>query len=361
MEQGKEIAQLLDFISSPAFCVENDTVTAANQDAQRLNVAPGCPIASLLHTGTSEYAAFTDGCLHLALCLSDSVFNATVSKLGNQNIFILEQDTEQAQLQAMALAAQELRGPLSNVMTVADELFSLPEKSEGSDGGELAARVNRGLYQMLRLVGNMSDAYRYCKETDPQLEMRDICSMWDEYWEQSANLLSESGIQLHYSGLRESIYCLVDGEKLERAASNMLSNALKFTPKGGMIHVKLSRKGNLMSLSLLDSGTGVAENVRSSVYSRFRRQPGIEDGRYGIGLGMVLIRRAAILHGGTVLVEQVPEHGTRITMTMQIRQNADGMVRSPIFRVDYAGERDHKLIELSESLPTGSYYPNTVN
>ncbi len=357
----REISQLLNFISSPAFAVSHGTVTAVNAEAARLNIAPGSQIAPMLHTGQKEYADYAGGCLHLALSLSGSIFEATVRKTDQSDIFVLEQDAEQAQLQAMALAAQELREPLSNVMTVTDELFTKDGAAASTESAVLAARINRGLYQMLRLVGNMSDAYRYSRESEPQLEMRDICALWDEFWEQSAQLLSGSGITLHYTGLRESIICLVDAEKLERAASNMLSNALKFTPAGGVISVNILRRGNLLSMSLLDAGTGIPESIRSNVYSRFRRHPGIEDGRYGIGLGMVLIRRAAILHGGTVLVEQVPEQGTRITMTMQIRQNADGMVRSPIFRVDYAGERDHKLIELSESLSTDLYHPDTLN
>ncbi len=361
MEQGKAIAQFIKFLSSPAFCAAEGIITAVNTEAARLNLQVGTPVAPLLHTGEAEYADLSDGCLHLALRLSGSVFDATVTRMEGTDLFIFEQDTEMAQLQAMALAAQELRSPLANVMTVADELFSQQDENYAPEDRQLAARVNRGLFQLLRIVGNMSDAYRYSRELEGQLEMRDICAFWEEFWEQSAQLLSGSGITLTYSGLRESIHCLMDGEKLERAASNLLSNALKFTPKGAQLSVKLSRRGSLLSLSLTDSGIGVSSAIRSSIYSRFTRQPGIEDGRHGIGLGMVLVRRAAILHGGTVLVEQLPDQGTRVTMTMRLRQNCGGLLRSPIYRVDYAGERDHKLIELSESLSCEHYAPEYLN
>ena len=98
--------------------------------------------------------------------------------------------------------------------------------------------------------------------------------------------------------------------------------------------------------------------IRSGIHSRYLRQPGIEDGRYGIGLGMVLIRAAALAHGGTVLMEHPADSGTRITMTLEIRQTSTGYMRSPILMPDYGAERDHGLIEFSQFLPADLYDPN---
>ena len=73
-----------------------------------------------------------------------------------------------------------------------------------------------------------------------------------------------------------------------------------------------------------------------------------------MGLGMVLIRSAACAHGGTVLAEQTDSQA-RVTFSLQINQNPSNSVRSPILRVDYAGERDHRLIELADGLPSEAY------
>ena len=81
----------------------------------------------------------------------------------------------------------------------------------------------------------------------------------------------------------------------------------------------------------------------------------MEDGRYGIGLGMVIIRTAAAAHSGTVLIQHPKDAGTRITMTLPIRQDTDPMVRSDLLRVDYAGEQNHRLLELSDCLPASAY------
>ena len=87
---------------------------------------------------------------------------------------------------------------------------------------------------------------------------------------------------------------------------------------------------------------------------------GLEDKRNGLGLGMLLIRSTAALHGGTVLIDHPENTGTRITVSFTIRQN-NATLRSPRMRIDYAGERDHGLIELSDVLPASLYGPDTVN
>ena len=71
---------------------------------------------------------------------------------------------------------------------------------------------------------------------------------------------------------------------------------------------------------------------------------------------MVLIRNAAAKHGGTVLVDQPEGSGSRITLTIPIRQDTSGMLRSPVLRVDYAGDQDHGLVELADCLPLDAYF-----
>lgn len=361
MEYTEETFAMLHQIPSPAFFVRDGIITETNHAAHQRQLTAGTPIRELLITGQEEYPQFQSGCLYLTLRICGGPCSASVTRIGQSDLFILEQDADQAELQSMALAAQALRSPLSNVMTVADQLFPLSSFDESQQTQDQIARINRGLYQMLRIVCNMSDAYRYGCDTALRGEIRDIASLIREQFQQTVPLLEPTGIQLRYAGPEEVIYSLVDAEKLERAISNILSNAIKFTPKGGCIEAVLTRKGRMLFLTVQDSGSGVASEVGSTIYHRYQRQPGIEDGRFGIGLGMVLIRNAAAAHGGTVLTQQTDGHGLRLTMTIPIRQSTDPMVRSPIVNADYAGERDHSLVELADCLPPELYRPDKIN
>ena len=353
MEPLQMTMGILDLMVQPAFCVSNGVIAGANADARRFQIHPGEPVEPLLADGLEEYREFRSGCLYLTLNIHTQRFGASVTKNGDFDIFVLEDGADQAELNAMALAAQELREPLTSVMTLADQLF--PVIGDDTASREKAARVNRGLFQMIRIIGNMSDAARYHQCNAGGQEMRNITAIFEELFHKAEVLVEKTGIHLRFHNLSERIYMLVNEEQLERAVYNMLSNALKFTPKDGTVDIHIRHKDRKIYLTIQDDGPGVPPGIRSSVHARYQRQPGLESGHFGIGLGMVLIRSAAAAHGGTVLMEHPEEGGARITMTLQIRQTNGANFRSQILKVDYTGELDHALVELSDVLPATLY------
>lgn len=359
MEQINTALGMLDLIREPAFCVHNGVITKVNPAAAAFLIEPGIGVQTLLHTGIEEYASFSGGCLYLTLAIAGHHMGASVIRIQEFDVFTLEQNEADANLRAFALAARELREPLSNVMTIADKLF--PTVADmGTKAQDQISHINRGLFQMLRIISNMSDADLYTNDTGVRQEIRDICAVLEEIFQRAAVLTEHTGITLKYTGHPDGVYMLTDVQKLERTVLNIVSNAIKFTPAGGTITAALTRRGTRMYLSVSDSGSGIADDLRGSIFSRYARQPGVEDSRYGLGLGMVLIRSTAALHGGTVLVDHPDGAGTRITLSFAIRQG-DATLRSSRIRIDYAGERDHGLIELSDVLPAHLYDPDTVN
>ena len=355
MERLEPTSGMLNLMIQPAFTVKDGVIIQVNEGAQKYFLEPNMPVEELLLTGKEEYKELKEGCLYLTLNLSGMPYAASVHPMEDFNLFTIEQEKDQAELQSMALAAQELRVPLSNVMTVADQLFPVAGEDEDSATKEQISRINRGLFQMLRIIGNMSDAYRYSQYGEPKLTLLDITEFLGEIFEQSTELLGYGDVQLRFTNLNKPLLCLVDKEKLERAVHNLISNGVKFASKGTPIDVRLAQRRNMLFLSIQSKA-----EVSASMHDRFRRQPGLEDSRFGIGLGMVLIRAAAAAHGGAVLVDH-PDGETRITMTMEIRQNSDNMVHSSALSVDYAGERNHCLIELSDVLPARAYEAKQIN
>lgn len=360
MEEYHNFLGMLDLMSQPAFCVRDGKIMKVNPAAAGLVLEEGTPIQPLLFTGEEEYEAFTGGCLYLTLSIAENILGASVTRMEDFDVFSLEQESEQARLQALALAARELRGPLSNVMIMADQLFPLSNMDENGKNSENLARINRGLFQMLRIISNMSDSGRLLADTGARQEIRNISAVLDEIFARAEMLCTEAGVTLCYSGYPESVYMLADAQKLERMVFNMLSNAIKFTPKGGKITATLTRWGGKMYLSVCDDGDGIPENLRGQVFSRYTRDVAPEDGRCGLGLGMVLIRAVAAAHGGTVLVDQKDGCGTRVTVSLSIRRS-DNVVRSPRMPIDYAGNLDHGLVELADVLPPHLYDPKSVN
>ena len=356
MDHITDAMEMVEHLTHPAFCVREGIVVKVNQAAANRMLEPGTSVSALLKTGADEYAEFSEGCLYLTLRLAGQDLGFSVTRKNGFDLFHLEQDAENAELQAMALAARELREPLASIMITADHLFPAVDESSDPDTIAHIARINRGLFQMLRLISNMSDAGRYASGS-LSLEIRNVTVLLDEIFAKASDLVERSGLTLDYVGLSEPIYSVCNPELLERAILNILSNALKFTPQGGCIRASLSHRGAKLYLSIADNGSGIGDATRCNLFSRYAREPGVEDGRFGIGLGFVMIRSAAQLHGGTVLVDQPQNTGTRVTMTLAIRPGSGDQVRSPLLKVDYAGERDHGLLELSDVLAAEFYTP----
>lgn len=348
MEEQTNIREFLELLPQPGFCVRDGQILHANQAAQALMLMPEQAIAPMLQTGAEEYRQFEGGQLYLSLDLNGNTRNASVTRMEDMDLFLLDPDRDLEEFRSMGLVSMELRSPLMSVISSTQQLLEQlnPENTEA------AAKLNRGLAQLLRLTSNLSDAGRY--QESVRLETRDICMFLEELLEKSHTLVAGSGIHLSWEFPREAIPCLMDPEQIERAIWNLISNAVKFLPQEGSIHVKLTRHGQRLHLAVTDSGSGIAEQIRSTVFRRYLRQPGIEDRKFGLGLGMVIVRTAAANHGGTVLIEQA-NPGTRVTMTLAIRQNTESKIQSPLLRPDYSGGWDHGLVELSDCLPIELY------
>ena len=350
MEQSHDLSAVLDLIIRPAFAVSNGIIQHCNLAARQYLICADTPVDTLLETGSDEYAALTEGSLYLTLQLQGHSFGATVSRMPGFDVFILDRDDDQPQLQALALAAKELRGPLSDLMVAANRLS--PEEDHDNAAQQL---LQRSLHQMLRLVGNMSDAARYHEQAMSHQQLHDIPALIGEIFEKAAVLAAHANVSLRFTNCPQSVVALADPEKLERAIYNILSNAIKFSEPGSTIAATLACRGNKLYLTVSDSGRGIPNEMLGNVFSRYLRQTGIEESRQGIGLGMLMIRSAASAHGGTVLIEKGSESGTRLTMTIAIRKGIQSSLASPKLRIDYAGGSDHGLIELADVLPPSAF------
>ena len=104
-----------------------------------------------------------------------------------------------------------------------------------------------------------------------------------------------------------------DPRRLHQVTSNLLVNALKFTPAGGVVAVSVDRDNGTARLVVADTGIGIPEEEQSRVFDRFWRGSGAR-GVAGSGIGLTVVSELAHAHGGDVSVESEPGHGTRVTV-----------------------------------------------
>ncbi len=353
MDMTNHLSLWFNMIDRPVFCVKSGVVIAANRAAEHRLLHAGMDVSDIVGEHRDAYEAFESGSLYLTINAGGLPCNACVTRTDEYDIFMIQQDAEDDRLQALALAAQQLRVPLSNVMTEADRLLKRLDSGD-SETAQQANHINRGLFQLLRIIVNMSDANRYQNDLTADMENVNLTALIDEVLEKVQTVASKSSVQIHYTGAGELIFSLANSEKLERAIHNLLSNAIKFAEPGSTINVSLTRNANRLAFAVCNTGTSVADDC--GFWNQYRREPAIEDIRCGLGLGMTLVCAVASAHGGTVLVDHPSANETRVTMTIAITKKSGSDVSSPKIHLgDYAGGRDKGLLELSEILPTESY------
>ena len=197
--------------------------------------------------------------------------------------------------------AHDLRGPLTRLRTRLEALSAEPEPN-GESIEQCLAQAD-GLLEtfnaLLRIARVESGAYRSAfAELDFSRIVRDTCELY-----QAA--VEERGIMLRLDNTRDA-RVFGDRELLAQALSNLLDNAVKYTPANGRIDVRLTHLAKLVTVSIADTGPGIAAADRERVLARFAR---LDQARSqpGNGLGLALVRAVADQHDGRLtLADNAP-------------------------------------------------------
>ena len=344
MQQSDQSQLVLSNLRQPAFFAEDGIITAVNSAASQRFAKVGMEIRELIVTGKEEYEALCSGSLYLTICLEQTQYPCHITAMQNKQLFIMQEDTARAELQSLALAAQQLNMPVSEISLLVERLSNID--------GEEKAKISKNLFRLRRILGNMADAAQLTVSA-PRLTSCEMCALFQEILEKAGELLSQNGTKLVYKLPNHYVHSTASAELLRRAVYNLISNAVKFSPAGKPVEAVLSHNGKRLAFSVTsccDDGFDPG-----NLFNRYTRQPGLEDPRLGLGLGMTLIHAAATAHGGTVLVEKLPGRKLRITMSLPIREDKTGDIRSPILIPDIYSGSDQALIELSDVLPYQLY------
>jgi two-component system sensor histidine kinase MprB len=227
-------------------------------------------------------------------------FNAMLSSL---------EGAERSQQQLVADASHELRTPLTSLRTnieVLQRADRLPPDERARLLEDLVAQVE----ELTRLVGDLVQLARGVAPDEPVAAVRldDVVTAMVERARRNA------GGRVQFACFLEPTVVTGTSDQLERAVSNLLDNAAKWSPEGGVVEVRLQDG----ELSVRDHGPGIPAADRPYVFDRFYRSVDAR-GRPGSGLGLAIVRQVAERHDGSVSAEEAPGGGALLRLRVPAR------------------------------------------
>ena len=238
----------------------------------------------------------------------------------------LEAEVEKAQMDFLFAVSHELKTPLL-VMSAAEELVELlPPEQRVERFRDYADVWKRNLIRLRTIIDNLVDSQR-----SPRTGMKlsphptDLGALVERMLEELAPLAQKKGLQLE----REIDLCRLlslDPEACARILTNLLTNAIKFSPVSGAIRIKLREEADQVVLQIVDQGSGIPADEIPNLFQPFHRGSGsVRAVVPGTGLGLYVCRILTEAQGGTIGLESTVGRGTTVTVQFPL---TDGSLAS---------------------------------
>jgi PAS domain S-box-containing protein len=233
----------------------------------------------------------------------------------------------------LSVVSHELRSPLNAILA----WTSLLRDEPGEEVARVVRSIEASVHSQSRLVNELLDASRI-RQGALQIEPVpiDLEPVVRNAVSRMAPIASERGIALEVE-TRGPAPLFADEERIEQVVGNLIDNALKFTPKGGRVDVRLWDRQEVWRIEVRDNGRGIAADALPHVFQEFW-QGGESSGRgAGLGLGLLIVKHLVERHGGTVRIEsEGRDRGTTVEVDLP-RSRATAPEAAGVERADLKG------------------------
>jgi signal transduction histidine kinase len=218
----------------------------------------------------------------------------------------------------IAVASHELRTPLGVILGYA---AILKEEAAGESSGHAAAVLSSAL-RMRSLIEDMTNMnLLQVGSAAIQLEMRPLLPVVRSAYDEVLEIIRAKGVRAELRLPESEITVMADASKLGMALTNLLNNAMRFTPSGGSICLEVERHGSEAWVRVRDSGSGIPQADLERIFDQFYQVEDHMTRRHGgMGLGLAIVRAIAKGHGGRVWAESNGEgQGATMTVALPVR------------------------------------------
>jgi two-component system OmpR family sensor kinase len=224
-----------------------------------------------------------------------------------------EQSVTQMQRNFVSMITHEFRTPLTQIDAHAQRLINLRGRLSPENINDRATRVRTAVVRIIRMIDSLVETTRlmdgdarlffHPQPMDLVPILRDVCRVQREI---------SSGVHLREDFASQSMLMTGDPKLLAQAFSNLIANAIKYSPKGAKIMLSANRTGGQFAVTVQDAGIGIPKKDLEHIFTRYYRGSNVS-GFIGTGVGLFLVATVLRLHGGDITVESEEGYGARFT------------------------------------------------
>ncbi|WP_238886254.1 ATP-binding protein [Clostridium sp. YIM B02551] len=213
--------------------------------------------------------------------------------------------------------SHDIKTPI-NVIYSATQLEKLLIEKNNIDEVKKYNQLSRdNCLSLIRLTNNLIDSSKLTSHyLKPNMQLGNIVEVIEDQTMNLVEYARAKDVHLIFDTLEEEIYIYMDSEFVERIILNLISNALKFSNRGGAILVSISLIDEEVKIRVVDNGIGMEEEFMNKACNRYERGKN-EYGKVGNGIGLYVVKNLTELQGGKITIESKLNVGTTVTLTFK--------------------------------------------
>lgn len=357
LERNKFEAILMSIVNGVIVCDNNDRVVLVNEHAkQMLEVTDD----EIINTNLQQYCdsngidAFeekikefkntpinqmVDKPLEFNIEVADKIFKTVISPMFLSNgdyvgyivvliDFTKEEEMNKMRSQFISNVSHELRTPVTVLRSYIDTLYTMGDEFDLETQKEFIGIMNKEIIRLHDMVNDILDFSRYqAKNVHLDKEMSDVSKLIQECVDRANVLAEEKEISIIVMIEPDLPQIPINYDSITRVIMNLLTNAIKYSPKGKKVKVKVEKVKEYLEISVEDEGIGISEENQKKVFDRFFRVENKTHTVKGTGLGLHLVKVAVEKHHhGKVFVKSKLNEGSTFGIMLPIKVEAEELV-----------------------------------
>lgn len=342
LERNKFESVLMSIANGVVVCDDNDNVVLVNNHAQALleiteDQLLDTQIQQYIDTSGNEcfkdkIEQFKDTPLEIiekkplefTINVDNRVIKSIISPMFTRNkdyvgyIIVLIDMTKEAEMEQMRAGfisnvSHELRTPVTVLRSYIDTLYNYGSEFDYETQKEFIGTINQEIIRLNRMVNDILDFSRLEANTELEMEQNNIEVLIEECAKQVDVLLKDKNLHITFEKTENPPEFLFNYNSIERALTNYLSNAIKYSPDNGEIKISLgySSANKEVEIAVTDQGCGISQEHQKKIFDRFYRVENSTHTIKGTGLGLNLVKTTIEKHhGGRVFVHSEVGHGS---------------------------------------------------